>query len=209
DFVPEFAAVASRIEEGEVSEPFYNPTHTGYHIVRVNERRGNTVDLNHILIEVDQRSADAEAAIEYLSTVRDSVVNHDQSFARMAKRHSQETGSAELGGRVLDPQSGMRDLVLDRLGASWKESLRDLESGDISEPNRVRLLDGDRGYHIVQLHRRVPEHRVNLEMDYERIRQFALQEKQARVLEEWLAEKREEVYVEIKVDDPEDFVAAQ
>lgn len=209
DFVPEFAAVAARIEEGEISQPFYNPTHTGYHILRVNERRGNTVDLNHILIEVDQRSADSETAIEHLSAVRDSVLNHDKSFERMAKRHSQETRSADMGGRVLDPQSGMRDLVLERLGASWQESLRGLEPGDISEPNRVRLLDGDRGFHIVRLERRVPEHRVNLEMDYERIRQFALQEKQARVLEEWLAEKRKEVYVEVKVNDPSDFVASQ
>jgi len=209
DFVPEFAAVASRIEEGEISQPFYNPTHTGYHILRVNERRGNTVDLNHILIRVDQRSSDADAAIEYLNAVRDSVLNHDQSFARMAKRHSQETRSAEMGGRVLDPRSNTRDLVLDRLGSSWQESLRGLEPGDISEPNRVRLLDGDRGYHIVQLHRRMPEHRVNLDLDYERIRQFALQEKQARILEEWIAEKRQEVYIEVMVDDPSDFVAAQ
>lgn len=209
DFVPEFAAVASRIDIGEVSQPFYNPTHTGYHIVRVNERSGNTVDLNHILIRVDPRGSDENAAVEYLSAVRDSVINHDQSFARMASRHSQETRSAEMGGRVLDPRSGMPDLVLDRLGASWQESLRDLEPGDVSEPNRVRLLDGDRGYHIVQLHRRTPEHRVNLEMDYERIRQFALQEKQTRVLEEWIAEKREEVYVEVMVENPEDIMAAQ
>jgi peptidyl-prolyl cis-trans isomerase SurA len=209
DFVPEFAAVASRIDEGEVSQPFYNPTHTGYHIVRVNERRGNTVDLNHILIQVDERAADAQAAIDYLSAVRDSVVNQGKSFARMAKRHSQETRSAEMGGRVLDPRSGMPDLVLDRLGSSWRESLRGLEPGDVSEPNRVRLLDGDRGYHIVQLHRRTPEHRVNLEMDYERIRQFALQEKQGRVLEEWLAEKRNEVYVKVMVENPEDIMAAQ
>ena len=209
DFVPEFAAVASRIDEGKVSQPFYNPTHTGYHIVRVNERRGNTVDLNHILIQVDERSADAEVAINYLSAVRDSVVNQDQSFARMAKRHSQETRSAEMGGRVLDPRSGLPDLVLERLGSSWQESLSGLAPGDVSEPNRVRLLDGDRGYHIVQLHRRTPEHRVNLEMDYERIRQFALQEKQARVLDEWLAEKRNEVYVKVMVENPEDIMAAQ
>lgn len=209
DFVPEFAAVASRIDTGRVSQPFYNPTHTGYHIVRVNQRSGTRVDLNHILIRVDPRNSNEEETIAYLEAVRDSVVNEGRSFARMASRHSQETRSAELGGRVLDPRSGTPDLVIEQLGASWQESLRNLEPGDVSMPNRVRLLDGDRGYHIVQLHRRTPEHRVNLEMDYERIRQFALQEKQNRVLEEWLADKREEVYVKVMVENPEDIMAAQ
>ncbi|MES3629557.1 MAG: peptidylprolyl isomerase [Longimonas sp.] len=208
-FVPEFAAVAARIPEGEVSEPFYNPTHTGYHILRVNERRGNTVDLNHILIRVDRRSADESQTIEFLNTVRDSILHHGQPFERMASRHSQETRSADMGGRVVDPRTGTRDLAIEQLGPSWQRSLRGLEEGEISEPNRVRLLDGDRAFHIVKLHRRVPEHRVNLEMDYERIRQFALQEKQARVLEEWLQEKREEFYINILVDDPEALMASQ
>ena len=207
NFVPEFAAVAARLPEGEISEPFYNPTHTGYHIVRVNERRGNTVDLNHILIQVDRRSADESEAIEYLEAVRDSIVNMGQPFGRMASRHSQETRSADMAGRVIDPQSGTRDLVLEQLGSAWRETINSIEEGEISEPRPVRLLDGERAFHIVKLHRRTPEHRISLDMDYERIREFALQEKQARVMEEWIEDQRESVFVEIKIDDPSDVMA--
>ncbi|MYJ57133.1 MAG: peptidylprolyl isomerase, partial [Rhodothermaceae bacterium] len=48
DLVPEFAAIAARIDPGELSQPFKSPF--GYHILRVNERVGDVVDFSHILI---------------------------------------------------------------------------------------------------------------------------------------------------------------
>ena len=102
DLVPEFGAVAARLPIGEISEPFR--TQFGFHIMRVNSRRGDQVDFNHILIQVDERSADIQPAVAFLSTIRDSIVTHNQPFDRMARRHSEEERSAEFGGRVLDPQ---------------------------------------------------------------------------------------------------------
>jgi len=63
----------------------------------------------------------------------------------------------------------------------------------------VRLLNGDRAYHILKLQARTPAHRMNLETDYERIKEFALQEKQQREMRRWLDELREETYVDIRM----------
>jgi peptidyl-prolyl cis-trans isomerase SurA len=199
DLVPEFAAVATRTPVGNVSQVFYNEAQSGYHILRVNSRQGTTVDLNHILIRVDQSNADASRAKEFLSAVRDTLMEYDVPFELMAKRHSQEERSAQNGGRVTDPQSGVRDLRLEALGPSWRRVIQRLDEGDISEPAEVRLLDGDRAYHIVLLEGLTPAHRVNLEQDYSRIRQFALQDKQQRVMQEWINGLREEVYVDIRI----------
>lgn len=202
DLVPEFAAIVSRTPEGEVSQVFYNENHNGYHIVRVNSESGSTVDLNHILIRVDPEESDDEAAISYLEAVRDTLVsNEDVPFELMARRHSEEDRSAQNGGRVTDPQSGTRDLVLEALGPSWQRTIQQLDPGEISEPTQVELLDGDRAYHIVRLERRTPAHRANLETDYERIRQLALQEKRNRKMNEWLDQLREEVYVDVRISE--------
>lgn len=202
---PEFAAVAARIPVGEVSQPFLTPI--GYHIVRVNARQGNTVDFNHVLIRVDDSEADPTEAIAHLRAVRDSLDEFDVPFELMARRHSEEEASARLGGRVVAPRAGTRDLVLSALGPSWRGTISSLEEGEVSQPAEVELLDGRRAYHIVKLQRRLPAHRVSLETDYDRIREFALQEKQARALEEWIEELREEVYVDIRVD-PDSLTAS-
>jgi peptidyl-prolyl cis-trans isomerase SurA len=127
-------------------------------------------------------------------------------FELMARRHSEEDRTAENGGRVTDPQSGTRDLVLDALDPSWRRSIRELEEGEISPPTKVTLLNGEEAYHIVRLDRRTPAHRANLEMDYESIRRLALQDKRNRRMREWISGLRDEVYVNVRVT--KDDVAA-
>ncbi|MEX0600108.1 MAG: peptidylprolyl isomerase [Rhodothermales bacterium] len=197
DLVPEFAAVAARLPIGEVSQVF--ETQFGFHIMRVNERRGETVDFNHILVQVDDSRVDPAPTIEFLSQVRDSIVTHGAPFELMAKRHSQDEASARLGGRVLDPRSGERDLILSNLGELWRATLDTMEVGEVSKPGRVQLQSENRqAYHIVKLIRRQEEHRMSLETDYERIEEFALQEKRARWMQNWIDGLRDEIYVDLR-----------
>lgn len=200
-FVADFAAVAARTPIGEVSRIFYNPQHKGYHILRVNKRQGGSVDLNHILIRVDQTRAEGAPAIEYLQAVRDTLMeNPDVPFELMAKRHSEEERSKQNGGRVTDPQSGIRDLALQRLGPSWQRTINSIDVGEVSEPSEVNLLNGERAYHIVLLQRRLPPHRINLDQDYELVRQAALRAKQERIMDEWTDKLREKIFVDVRVD---------
>ncbi|MFB6229833.1 MAG: peptidylprolyl isomerase [Salinibacter sp.] len=197
DLVPEFAAVVTQTPVGEVSQVFYNDSQNGYHILRVNSKSGNTLDLNHILIKTPPSE---ERAIEYLSAVRDTLLsNEDVSFALMARRHSEEERTASNGGQVTDPKTGTPDLVLKQLGPSWKRTIRKLEPSEISKPAEVKLLNGKQAYHIVRLERRIAAHRVNLETDYMRIRKFALRDKRNRKMREWLDRLRNEIYVDIRV----------
>lgn len=197
--VPEFAAVASRTPAGKVSQIFYNENRQGYHILRVNSKSGGTVDLDHILLKVQSETSDAKRVKSALNTIRDSILHRDQPFELMARRHSEEDRSSENGGRVTDPQSGTRNLVLDALNPTWRRTIRDLEEGEISKPTKVQLLNGDEAFHIVRLDRRTPAHRANLDTDYNRIRQLALQEKRKRKMQKWIDSLRDEVYVDVRV----------
>jgi peptidyl-prolyl cis-trans isomerase SurA len=202
-----FAAMARQYSDdtgtassgGKVSQVFFNESQNGFHILRVNEKSGSTVDLSHILIKVQSNQSNAKKVKSVLSTIRDSVVTHGKSFAVMARRHSEEDRSAQNGGRVTDPQSGTRDLVLDALNPTWRNTIRELDVGDISPPTKVKLLNGDQAYHIVRLDDRTPAHRANLEQDYDRIRRLALQNKRNRKMQEWVTSLRDEVYVDVRV----------
>ncbi len=195
DLVPEFAAVAARIPIGDISQPFETPF--GVHILRVNRRQGDLIDFNHILIRIDESQADPSEAIAYLKAVRDSILQHNIPFGLMARRHSEEEATAAQGGRVVDPRTGERDLVREALDPTWRRTIDTLEVGEISHPAEAVLLDGRRSYHIVRLDRFVPSHRINLETDYARIEQLALQEKRQRVLRQWLNELRQSVVIRL------------
>ena len=196
DLVPEFGAVASRIPIEEVSQVFESPF--GYHIVRVNDRRGEIVDFNHILIRIDDREIDPAETIAFLTAARDSALHLGIPFERLAKQHSQEESSSQLGGRVVDQRTGERDLIRENLGPLWLATLDTLEIGEISQPTPVQLENPRQAYHIVQLVLSQEEHTVNLETDYERIEQFSLQEKRAEWMQDYIETLREEIYVDLR-----------
>ncbi len=196
DLVPEFGAVAARLEPGELSTVF--ETQFGFHVMRLNERLGDVVDFNHVLIRVDQSRTNPTEALATLEAVRDSVVTGGASFALLAKEFSEDETSAARGGNVTVPQTGDRDLRYGALDPSWHTTIDTLDAGEISQPAPVELLDGRQAYHIVLLQKRTPAHEMTLAVDYPLIEEFALQDKRQRVMEEWIRELRESVYVAIK-----------
>jgi peptidyl-prolyl cis-trans isomerase SurA len=83
------------------------------------------------------------------------------------------------------------------------------EIGSISEPKLFNPNNANAGkaYRIVRLDRQIPEHVANLDVDYQRIKNIALQQKQTRIFQQWLRELREEIYVEYRIPKLESVVA--
>ena len=197
DLENRFRAAAANSEVGAVSPVF--ETAFGYHFMRVNEREGERISFNHVLLSVEAGEAEAEAARETLGVLRDSVLA-GVPFEAIARRHSQDPYSAQRGGFVSDPQSRQRDLQIDGLGPLWRATIDTLDVGELSMPGAVQLLDGTAAYHVVLLQKRTPEHTLSIEDDYALLSRYALQDKQGRELQEWVDDLRRTVYVDVRAE---------
>ena len=67
----------------------------------------------------------------------------------------------------------------------------------ISNPVPFKTDNQKDAYRLLYLEKLIPPHRANLKQDYTRFEQWALQDKQHKVIDAWINEKAKETFVRI------------
>ena len=182
------ADIVVRLKAGETSEPLRTPT--GYHIVRLNEVRGEAgqgvveqTHARHILLKPTEVQDDATVE-QRLRDVRARILK-GEDFAGLAKTLSEDPGSAVDGGDLGWTVPGTFVPEFDKALAALKEN-------EISQPFRTQF-----GWHIVQL---LGKRQFDNTEELQRQRAF-MQLRESKADEEvelWLRRLRDEAYVDVK-----------
>ncbi|MDP5171452.1 MAG: peptidylprolyl isomerase [Bacteroidia bacterium] len=194
--VPEFEAVVYQLRVGEVSQPFR--TEFGYHIVRLNDKRGEMLSASHILRRLGTSADGDQAAIDSLNLILDLVSKDSLTFEQAAIRYSADRQTKHCGGCISNPQSGDLKIPMDALDADMYFKIDEMKEGETSEPMELIQPDGTKVYHVIYLKRKIPPHVPNLKDDYQKIRSAALQTKQADIFDKWLASAKKNIFIDIK-----------
>lgn len=197
-FVKEFEAIAFNLKEGEVSDPF--KTEYGYHIVQLLKRRGEELDLRHVLIKPKITPEDLEQSKNFMDSIRRLILEGEFTFEEMAEKHSADEYSKFNGGLILNPNTGDSKWETAQLDKSVFYSLEGMVSGDISESQFFRSPDEKEGYRLIKLIEKTEPHRANMKTDYQQLQQIALGEKKQEQMDEWIDEKLKTTYVRVNND---------
>ena len=198
DVVPEFAAAAFRLQNGEIS-PIVK-TKFGYHIIQMVQRQGEQAHLRHILVRAERSSADYKAALNKLDSIRSLLVAGTMQFNAAVAKYSTDDASKMTGGMVTDPSTGSSRLEVEKLDASLALMVDSLAPGAYSQPQVFMTQTGEKSCRIVYMRGRTEPHKANLRDDYSRIQEVALAQKKAQKLESWIYEKLPTYYIKV---DPE------
>ena len=196
--VKEFRDVAFRLQEGEISEPFKSDF--GWHIISVDKIRGQEVDIRHILLTPKIDPPQLLEAKKIIDTIRTRIINKEISFEKAALAFSTEKETKFNGGVLINPETGDNKFELTKLDPVLYNQIRNLKDGEISYP----ILDEDRSglkkYKILLISNRFDEHKADFSLDYSKIKDLALKEKQIKIIQTWMEEKIEETYININKD---------
>lgn len=200
-FVSEFDAVAFRIKEKEISDVF--ETEYGYHILTVDSRRGEELDVRHILIKPQPAPADIVAAKAFLDSIADLVRKDSISITEAASRFSDDEETKHSGGLIANPYTGSTKFEMSELSQidpSLVFTIDKLKAGELGSPTITQTRSGSEAYHIIYVKSRTEPHRANLKDDYQRIQDEALAEKKEKSVNVWIKKKVAGTFVRIDAD---------
>jgi len=195
ELVKAFEAVAFKLRPGELSAVV--ETEFGFHIVQLVERRGEQVNVRHILIKVNYDYADILAAKKELDSVYNLIVTDQISFSDAALKFSDDESTKNNGGMMLNPQDGSTKIPSDQIDPSIYFQLENMKVGEVSTPSAFKMPTGEQAYRLVKYIAKTEPHKANLTDDYQKIQQAALTSKQNKEVEKWFSKKRTQTYIRI------------
>lgn len=195
ELVKAFEAVAFKLRPGELSAVV--ETEFGFHIVQLIERRGEQVNVRHILIKVNYDYADMLAAKHELDSVYNLISTNQMTFADAAMKFSDDESTKHSGGMMLNPQDGSTKIPTDQLDPSIFFQIDNMKVGDVSMPSAYKTPTGEQAYRLVKFIAKTEPHKANLTDDYIKIQQAALTSKQNKEVEKWFSKKRTQTYIRI------------
>jgi peptidyl-prolyl cis-trans isomerase SurA len=207
ELVPEFAAAAfdlndpkrvSRIVESEY----------GYHIVQIIEKRGDRINVRHILLK-PYISPDAlkEASLR-LDSLRNDIVEGKVTFEVAASYVSSDKNTKNNKGLMVnsprsdDPysmtdRSGTSRFEMDELPPEIGKTVDTMQINGISKPFTMINDKGKEVVAIVKLKSRSVGHKAGLSEDFQALKSMVEAEKRTQIINNWITKKIKETYIRI------------
>jgi peptidyl-prolyl cis-trans isomerase SurA len=196
DLVPEFSAAAFKLKNNiEISEIIESPF--GYHIIQLIERRGEKINVRHILLRAVTQAEDLVSAQLFSDSIANLIRVNKFSFNEAAEKFSDDTETKMSGGNVINPTTGATKFESDQVDPNVLFAIDKMAVGEVSSATLITTRDGKQAYRILKLMSRSEPHQMNLTDDYPKLQELTLNEKQNTALQTWKNKKVATTYVRI------------
>ncbi|MDE5837960.1 MAG: peptidylprolyl isomerase [Paramuribaculum sp.] len=199
---PEFAAVAFNLNDPKKVSKIVE-TEFGFHIIQLIEKRGDRINVRHILLRPKVSDNDLKEAVVRLDSLRSDIIADKVKFNDIVGLVSQEKTTRANRGMMVNSdreseRAGSTRFTMAELPQEVAVKIANMQPGDISEafvmmdPKLNREVVA-----IVKLTRRIDGHKANLSEDYQTIKGMYEDSQRQKILTDWLAKKINETYVRI------------
>lgn len=192
---PEFESAAFNLKnKNDISEVI--KTKFGYHLLQLIERKGDFVNVRHILIIPKVSPEDLVVAAAKLDSIANKIKADSLTFAKAVVLYSDDPGKVN-GGLIQSQSSGNTRLAADELDPKVFFIIDKMNPGEISSSVPYLTEDGTQAYRVLYLKLRTEPHKANMKDDYNKIQEWALDNKKAKVVAKWIEAKSKTAYIRL------------
>lgn len=202
-FVPEFTAVAFNLNDPKKVSKIVE-TEYGYHIIQLIEKRGDRVNVRHILLRPRVSEKDLTEAVVRLDSLRSDLDTNKIPFEEAVAVLSQDKDTRNNRGVMVNSNMQSDNYNTSRfemadLPQEIARQVDTMQPGDISQAFIMKDPKTNQDIvALVKLTNRIEGHRANLSDDYQLIKNMCEQQQQNDILNKWLEKKIAETYTRIE-----------
>ena len=194
DLVPEFERAAFRLKEGEISNVV--ESQFGYHIVQLIERRGEQINVRHILIKTKVTATALHAAKLKMDNIAKEINEETITFDQAVSEYSDDENKSN-GGLLLNPNTMSTLHTLEDMAPALRLVIEKLKETQVSSPAVIQMQDENKAYRILRLNKRTEQHKANLVDDFSKIKEYSINAKKQETLEKWKSITIAKTYIKL------------
>jgi len=194
DLVPEFERAAFRLKEGEISEVV--ESQFGFHIVQLIQRRGEQINVRHILLKTKVSSTALHNAKLKIQAIEEEIKNGLITFDDAIIKYS-DGESKNNGGLLLNPNTLSTMHTIDDMAPALRYIVEKLSIDEISSAVVVEMPDETKAYRILKINKRIESHVANLIDDFSIIKDIVVNIKQQDELMDWIQKTINKTYIKM------------
>ena len=193
---PEFSAVAFNLTDpAKVSKIV--ETEYGFHIIQLIEKRGDKVNVRHILRKPTYSSENLKAMLLRLDSLATGIKEGEMTFDEAAGVYSDDKDTRNNFGIMYNRQNASSHFGMDELPVDVARVIESLEVGEISQPFAWLLDNGKTVCAIAKVKSRTEAHQATFSEDYEILRQMYEAKLSEERIKEWVKKKQRSTYVRV------------
>lgn len=197
-FVKEFEEVMFSLEVGQISDPF--KTEYGYHILKLEGRTGEVVDVRHILISPTIDVLQLTESNAVLDSIKNFIEDGKYTFAEAALEYSDDKATKQNSGLLINPTTQTTFFEIEKMERTLSSSIQGLELETVSKPQYIKLPDGKEAYRLLYIFTKKEKHRLNIKDDYQSVQNMATLAQEEEAMAKWKQSAIEDIYIRIDKD---------
>lgn len=204
-FVPEFATAAFNLTDPSKVSKIVE-TEYGFHIIQLIDKRGDRVNVRHILRKPNVSPSSIKQMMLNLDSLAREIRNDSITFEEAVVLCSFDKETNNNYGIMFNKETGASRFQLQDLPVDVARVVDRMKVGEVSSPFTMRLDNGKTICAIIKLKSKVDAHKANVKDDYETLKELYRNKKGEERTNEWIREKQKTIYVRLNGDaKKEDF----
>ena len=202
-FVTEFSNVAFSLNDPKKVSKIVR-TEFGFHIIQLIDKRGDRINVRHILLKPEIDESEFVKGISRLDSIGDDIRENKFTFEEAATALSDDKDTRNNKGLMayLDPESRSNTsrFQMSQLPPDLAKVVENLQPGEISKAFRMTNEKGETVCAIVKLKNRIDAHRAHMTEDFQILKDIVYNKRCEEKIQNWIVEKQKQTFVRINPD---------